>query len=404
MRHYLDHAAATDLLPEAAGAHAEELARQVAAPGNPSSGHAAGRAARARWEEARERIAAALVADAAEVVLTSGATEADTLAITGVVRAAHLAGRTPRCVAHSAVEHPSVLRTARYLEDDGLTVAHQLPVHPDGRLDLDAARDVLSCPPALFSVTAVCHETGVVQPLAELVGIARSATSTERPRGVPVHTDASQALGVLPVRFHGGDLDAMTIAGPKVGAPVGTGALIARRDLELAPVGGGGGQQRSVRSGTLDVAGAVALAVAVEHAVATREAHAARLSALRADLVSGIASRIPGLVVSGPDPDRPESAEVSPAVVHVRIPGADPDALLLALDAAGIDASPGAACTTGVLGASDVLLAMGLSEADARTGLRLSMGRTTTPDDVAAVVRALPGAAEAARAVGALSS
>jgi cysteine desulfurase len=252
-------------------------------------------------------------------------------------------------------------------------------------------------------VTTVCHETGVVQPLEEVVRLAREGADRERPRGVPVHTDASQALGVHPVSLRGLDLDALTIGGPKIGAPVGTGALLARRDLALAPVGGGGAQQRQVRSGTLDVAGAVALAVAVELAVADRERTAERLGRLRAELVSGIAGRIPGLRVTGPDLDRPESAAVSPAIVHVRIPGADPDALLLALDAAGIDASPGSACTTGVLGASDVLLAMGLGEADSRTGLRLSMGRTTTQEDVAAVVRALPEAVRAAREVGAIA-
>lgn len=403
VRHYLDHAAATDLLPEAADAHAEELARQVAGGANPSSGHAAGRAARARWEEARERIAAALDADAAEVVLTSGATEADNLVIVGAVLAAQ--DRRPHCVAHSGADHPSVWRSARWLEDAGLSVAHQLPIDPAGRLVLNSVEEVVaSCPPVLLSVTSVCHETGVVQPVRDVVRIARDAAAADRPRGVAVHTDAAQALGVMPVRLHADDLDALTIAGPKIGAPAGTGALLARRDLALAPVGGGGGQQRSIRSGTLDVAGAVALAVAVEHAVADQEAHAARLATLRTELVSGLASRIPGLVVTGPDLDRPESAQVSPGVVHVRIPGADPDALLLALDAAGIDASPGAACTTGVLGASDVLLVMGLSEQDARTGLRLSMGRSTTRNDVEAVIRELPGAAEAARAVGALTA
>ncbi|MGO1560286.1 MAG: cysteine desulfurase family protein [Actinomycetaceae bacterium] len=421
MRHYLDHAAGTDVRPEAAAAHAEELARQVAGAGNPSSGHAAGRAARARWEEARERIAAALGADSAEVILTSGATEADTLCVVGAARAAR-AGRPGEpggarvsagggdaadpdapVVACSAVEHPAVITAVRNLQADGLARAEILPVGADGRLLLPAAAEAIGRRPALVSVTAVCHETGVVQPVEEVVRLAREAADRERPRGVPVHTDASQALGVHPVSLRGQDLDALTIGGPKIGAPVGTGALLARRDLALAPVGGGGAQQRQVRSGTLDVAGAVALAVAVELAVADRERTAERLGRLRAELVSGIAGRIPGLRVTGPDLDRPESVAVSPGIVHVRIPGADPDALLLALDAAGIDASPGSACTTGVLGASDVLLAMGLSESDSRTGLRLSMGRTTTQEDVAAVVRALPEAARAAREVGAIA-
>jgi cysteine desulfurase len=410
VRHYLDHAAGTDVRPEAAAAHAEELARQVTGAGNPSSGHAAGRAARARWEEARERIAAALGADSAEVILTSGATEADTLCVVGAARAARAAAGGGAAadpdgpaVACSAVEHPAVITAVRNLQADGLARAEILPVGADGRLLLPAAAEAIGRRPALVSVTTVCHETGVVQPLEEVVRLAREGADRERPRGVPVHTDASQALGVHPVSLRGLDLDALTIGGPKIGAPVGTGALLARRDLALAPVGGGGAQQRQVRSGTLDVAGAVALAVAVELAVADRERTAERLGRLRAELVSGIAGRIPGLRVTGPDLDRPESAAVSPAIVHVRIPGADPDALLLALDAAGIDASPGSACTTGVLGASDVLLAMGLGEADSRTGLRLSMGRTTTQEDVAAVVRALPEAVRAAREVGAIA-
>lgn len=406
MRHYLDHAAGTQVLPEAAAVHAEELARQAVEPGNPSSGHAAGRAARARWEEARERIAAALGADPAEVILTSGATEADTLCVVGAAGAAQAArGASDEApvVACSAVEHPAVITAVRNLSADGLARADILPVGADGRLDVPAAAEAVGRRPALVSVTTVCHETGVVQPVDEVVRLARAEAGPDRPRGVPVHTDASQALGVLPVSLSGSDLDALTIGGPKVGAPVGTGALLARRDLALAPVGGGGAQQRQVRSGTLDVAGAVALAVAVEHAVAERERTAERLTRLRAELLSGIAGRIPGLRVTGPDLDRPESAAVSPAIVHVRIPGADPDALLLALDAAGIDASPGSACTTGVLGASDVLLAMGLTEADSRTGLRLSMGGTTTAEDVAAVVAALPEAARVAREVGAIA-
>ncbi|MDN4474806.1 cysteine desulfurase family protein [Demequina sp. SYSU T00192] len=380
---YLDHAATTPLRAsarEAWLAASEEV-------GNPSSLHAAGRRARAIVEDARERIAAALGADAAEVILTSGGTEADNLAVMGIHRGRCAEDPSRRTLAVSAVEHHAVLDPARWLADRGEAELVEVPVDAAGTLDLAALAVAVGPATSLVSVMWANNEAGTVQPLADVVEAARA-------QGVPVHADAVQAVPYLDVHLHRSGLDALTVSAHKVGGPVGVGALLARRGLPLVPVLHGGGQQRSVRSGTLDAPGAAAFAAALDDAVAERSAERARLERLRARLLDGVRAHVPEATVSGPaDP-----AHRLPGIVHLVVPGARAESVLFLLDAAGIAASSGSACTAGVVQSSHVAMAMGWSADDAACTLRLSLGRTSTDEDVAAVLAALPDAVARARA------
>ena len=405
--HYLDHAATTPVRPEVAELYARELVRE----GNPSSLHAAGQAARRRLEEAREELAAALGAEPAEVIFTSGGTEADNLAVKGAVYGFMAArpGARPRLLV-SAIEHHAVLDAATWLGERGLADVELLPVTAGGVVDLDAARALVGdgTDLALMSVMWANNETGVVQPVQELVALAggvRAAGAGTAAGGgavgragndaagaVPVHSDAVQAVAYLPVDFDASGLAAMTVTGHKLGGPVGAGALLARRELALAPVQHGGGQERGVRSGTLDVAGAAALARAVHLAVAERDAEAKRLAALRDRLVSGALAAVPGLRLTGAEEAR------LPHLAHLTVEGGDADSLLFSLDMAGVGASAGSACSAGVQEASFVLTAMGHPPELARSALRFSLGRTTTDDDVDAVLAALPDAVARSRA------
>jgi cysteine desulfurase len=370
---YLDHAATTPLTPAARAAWLEA----AALIGNPHSLHGPGRAVRAVVEEARERIAAALGADPAEVVLTAGGTEADNLAVLGAARARRAADPALTSVFVSAVEHHAVLEPARSLRREGFDVA-ELPVTGDGCVDLGQA-EALIVPgrTALVSTMTVNNETGAVQPVAELAGLAHAA-------GAPFHTDAVQAVAYLPPPV---TADAVTLSAHKLGGPVGVGALVARRDLALTPVTFGGGQERRVRSGTLPAALVAAFAAALDEAVAARADEAARLRGLSARLIAGLA-RLPGVSVTGPaDP-----ARRAPHIVHALVDGCLGEDLLLLLDRAGIAASTGSACTAGVAQPSHVLQAMGHADAAARSGLRFSFGRDTCQGDVDTLLGALAAA------------
>jgi cysteine desulfurase len=385
---YLDHAATTPVLPEAAAVLVEHLSRT----GNPSSLHASGRSARRAVEEAREQLAAALGARPSEVLLTGGGTEADNLAVKGLFWAR--AGQDParRRVLVSAVEHHAVLDPAFWLAEHAGAEIVLLPVDDEGRVRLDALREELAAhgdEVALVSVMWANNEVGTVQPVAEVARLAHA-------HGVPVHADAVQAVGQVPVDFAASGLDALTVSGHKLGAPTGVGALLARRELGLVPVLHGGGQERGVRSGSLDVPAIAAFAVAVERAVAGREETAARLGALRDALVAGVRAAVPDAVLRGPA----DTADRLPANAHLTFPGCEGDSLLYLLDSAGVECSTGSACQAGVPQPSHVLLAMGVPEADARGALRFSLGWPSTPDDVAALLAALPGAVERARAAG----
>ncbi|WP_062386272.1 cysteine desulfurase family protein [Demequina iriomotensis] len=380
---YLDHAATTPLRPAARDAWlaaAEEV-------GNPSSLHAAGRRARAVVEDARERIAAALGADAPEVILTSGGTEADNLAIKGLHWGRLGQDAMRRRLVVSAVEHHAVLDPARWLAERGDADLVELPVDPAGCVDPAELARAITPDSSLVSVMWANNEVGAVQPLAEVVAAASAL-------GVPVHADAVQAVAHLDVHLHRSGLDAMTVSAHKVGGPVGVGALLARRGAPLEPLAHGGGQQRSVRSGTLDAPGAAAFAAALDDAIAERAAERARLEALRARLVDRVRVAVPEATVTGPrDP-----AHRLPGIVHLVIPGARAESVLFLLDAAGIAASSGSACTAGVVQSSHVAMAMGWSADDAACTLRVSLGRTSTDVDVDALVGALPDAVERAHA------
>lgn len=386
---YLDHAATTPVHPAVAEQMAQDLARPEA---NPSAQHSAGRRAAALLAEARSRLAQALGVDAHEVVFTSGGTEANALVVCGRARAV-AGGR----LVVSPIEHPSVLDTARTAASELGADLGLLEVDGAGRVELGSVRRELAgtgSPASLVSVMTANNETGVVQDVAGLVDCVRKATGVFRPDRagyVPVHSDVVAALGRVAVDFHGWGLDAMSLSGHKLGAPVGVGALVARRDLVLTPVTGGGRQERGLRSGTQDVVGARALALAVELAVAERQAEARRLERLRSRLLAG-ATAIEGVHATLPD-----GVAHLPGTAHLWVEEAEAESLLMALDLAGIDASAGSACHAGVFQPSDVLLAMGRGERAARATLRLSMGRTTTAQDVERMLVVLPAALESAR-------
>lgn len=385
---YLDHAATTPMLPEAVQAYTEALVRT----GNPSSLHSSGRAARRAVEEAREQLAAALGARPSEVVLTAGGTEADNLAVKGLFWARRAHDPARRRILVSAVEHHAVLDPAFWMAAHAGAEIVLLPVDSDGVLRVDALEAELEAhgdSAALLSVMWANNEVGALQPLAEVVALAHR-------HGIPVHADAVQAVGQVPVDFAASGLDALTVSGHKVGGPMGVGALLARRGLDLTPVLHGGGQERGVRSGTLDTPSAAAFAVAVETAVAARPASAPRLAALRDRLVAEVRRVVPDAVLRGPaDP----SLRL-PANAHFTFPGCEGDSLLYLLDSAGVECSTGSACQAGVPQPSHVLLAMGAGEDEARGALRFTLGHTSTDADVDTLVEVLPAAVERARAAG----
>ena len=375
---YLDHAATTPMLPEALGAYVAAAGRV----GNPSSLHAAGRAARRLVEESRERIAAVLGARPSEVVFTSGGTESDNLATKGI----YWARRSPSVnrVIASAVEHHAVLDAAEWLGSHEGADVTWLPVDASGRVDPGALSALPLDDVAVISVQWANNEVGTVQPIAELAAAATAA-------GVPFHTDAVQAVGQVPVDFAASGVAALTLTGHKLGGPVGVGALLLGRDVAATPLLHGGGQERDVRSGTLDTAGVVAFSVAVETAVKAQQEYAARIGALRDDLVARVRSAVPDAILNGDPVNR------LPGNAHFSFPGCEGDALLLLLDAHGLACSTGSACSAGVAQPSHVLLAMGADDDRARSSLRFTLGHTSTGDDVDALIAALPGAVERAR-------
>lgn len=393
-RVYLDHAATTPVRAEVAEQVAGDLADGLGGWANPAAQHASGRRAGALLAQARSRLAAALGVDPHEVILTGGGTEADALAVAGRVLAARAAGVGRPRVVTSPVEHPAVLDGARTAAAQ-LGAEHVLlPVDGAGRVQAAALGPALAGGACLLTVMAANNETGAVQDLAGIVAAVRAETGTERPGAdgyVPVHTDAVAAVGRVPVDFHGWGLDALSLSGHKLGAPVGVGALIARRDFTLVAPMGGGRQERGLRSGTQDVVGARALALAVELAVAERAAEAARLEALRTRLLAGATALV------GVHATLPDDVAHLPGTAHLWVEDADAEALLMALDMAGIDVSAGSACHAGVSRPSHVMLAMGYEEQAARATLRCSMGRETRAADVERLLAALPDAVRTAR-------
>ncbi len=355
---YLDHAASAPLAPEVVSAMAPWLA--PGAVGNPSSLHAAGRQARKAVEDARDRVAAALGVAALDVLFTSGGTEADNQACKGVVL-----GARGRHMVTTAIEHHAVLESAAWLAGQGCAVSIVVP-GPDGVVDPDAVLAEVRDDTALVSVMAVNNELGTVQPL-DVLGPALAQ------RGVPLHTDAVQALGRVPLDVTGWGLGALSLSAHKLGGPHGVGVLVLRRDLDAVPVLHGGGQERGVRSGTLATALIVGCGAAVALACTEGPAESLRLRRLR-DLLCDELLAVPGVrrTVDGP---------TSPHHAHVAVDGCDGEALLLALDRLGVACSTGSACQSGAAEPSHVLTAIG-ARLERTAYLRFSLGRTTTELEV----------------------
>ena len=389
---YLDHAASTPMYPEAVAAMAEQLTR----PGNPSSLHASGRAARRVVEESRETIADAINARPGEVVFTSGGTESDNLAVKGIYWARRSEDPRRTRILSTAVEHHAVLDSLHWLEERGAEV-ELLPVNRCGRLETGALREAIERDPgsvALVTAMWANNEVGTVQPIAQVVAIAHE-------HGIPVHTDAVQAVGQVEVDFARTGVDALTLTAHKIGGPVGVGALVVRRELDVTPLLHGGGQERDIRSGTIDAPAIRGFATAVELSVKRRPENAARLAALRDDLLRRVSQVVPDAVLNG---DKNCSLDNRlPGNAHIQFPGCEGDSLLMLLDARGIECSTGSACSAGVPQPSHVLLAMGADEVAARSALRFSLGHTTTQADVDALVEAIGPVVERARAAGVAS-
>jgi cysteine desulfurase len=380
---YLDHAATTPMHHAAI----EAMTAALGTAGNASSLHTSGRTARRRVEESRELIADKLGARPSEVIFTAGGTESDNLAVKGIYWARRDAEPRHRRIVTSETEHHAVLDSVNWLvEHEGAEVTW-LPTAADASVSAAALREVLQSHDdvALVSVMWANNEVGTVMPAAELAAVAAEF-------GVPMHSDAVQAVGQLPVDFAAAGLSAMSVAAHKFGGPPAVGALLLRRDVSCVPLSHGGGQERDIRSGTPDVAGAVGMATAARIAVDGLAANSTRLRALRDRLVEGVLADIDDVILNGAaDPLRLAGN------AHFTFRGCEGDALLMLLDANGIECSTGSACTAGVAQPSHVLIAMGADPASARGSLRLSLGHTSVDADIDAVLQVLPGAVDRAR-------
>jgi len=373
------------MLPEAIAAMTDELGQL----GNPSSLHNAGRRARRVVEESREQVAEVFGARAAEVVFTSGGTEADNLAVKGLYWARRAADARRSRVLTTPVEHHAIFDSVRWLCEAEGARADWLDVDPLGLVRPDVLRDALARDAGSAAVVSVMYannEVGAVQPVAALAAVAHEL-------GVPFHSDAVQAAAQLPVSFAASGADAMTVTAHKLGGPVGVGALILGTSLAPVPVLHGGGQERDIRSGTLDAPAIRAFAVAAVVSAERRSLEAKRVAALRDDLIRQVLAAVPDAVLNGPPP----GPDRLPGNAHFCFPGCEGDALLLLLDAKGIACSTGSACTAGVAEPSHVLLAMGADESRARGSLRFSLGHTSTQADVDALGAAIGEAVTRAR-------
>jgi len=380
---YLDYAATTPVLDEVVEAMLPYLRRAF---GNPSSVYAAGREAKKGLEEARERTAAAIGASPGEIVFTAGGTEADNLALKGGAFRARAMRGSGNHVITAAVEHHAVLHSAEWLEKQGFRVTF-LPVDSEGVVDLEALASALGPETVLVSIMLANNEVGTLQPVAEAARITH-----ERSRAL-FHTDAVQALGKVRVDVDMLGVDMAAFAAHKIGGPKGTGALYVRRKTALEPILHGGGQERDLRSGTPNVAGIVGMSVAADIAASEVQEESERLSGLRDRLEDGIAGAIAGVKVNGAGAPR------VPGTVNVCIEGLEGESLLLMLDARGVAASSGSACTSGSLEPSHVLMAMGVRPELAHGSLRLSLGRASSTGDVDYVLEVLPPIVERLRSI-----
>lgn len=354
---YLDHAATTPVRPEAVAVMLPFLTEHF---GNPSGSHAVARRAKAALEDARDEVAAALGCLAREVVFTAGGTEADNLAIAGVVRRT---GGIPVC---PATEHHAVLHTVEALG------GRVIGVGVDGLVDLDALADALDAGDVgLVSVMLANNEVGTIQPLADVAALVR-----DRAPDAAVHTDAVQAFPWLDVAGLAAGADLVAVSAHKFGGPKGVGALVVREGTKVDPILHGGGQEQERRSGTHNLAGIVGMAAAMTATVASRRATVERVRALRDRLVDGILAAVPDAVETG------DRANKIAGNAHVRFAGIESESLLFLLDDAGVCASAGSACASGAIEPSHVLTAMGIPAHEARGSLRLSLGSTSADADV----------------------
>ncbi len=372
---FLDHAATSPLRPEALAALTDALSQL----GNPSSTHSHGQATREILEQARDKIAAAVGCNRAEVVFCSGGTEANNLAIKGIWWSRK--SPTRKLIISTAIEHKALLDPIEWLVENEGAEFIQISIN-NGEVDLAAIQEIVRqrhFEIALISMMWVNNETGVITDINKIVQLASEYD-------IPVHSDAVAALGRIPIDFADSGLTAMSISGHKVGAPIGIGALVVRRDAKPMSLIHGGGQERGLRSGTMNYSLASSFAAAAKQAVSEMPTTQARLKKLRNQIETEITNLFPTTKITAGSAKRVEHN------AHFIFPGVNNDSLLFLLDQQGVSVSAGSACQAGVLGPSHVLIGMGYSEAEAASCLRVTLGHTSTDQDVAAFLEALKSA------------
>ena len=382
---YLDNAATTAMLPEAL----EVLNRESAVVGNASSLHGAGRRARKVVEESRERIAAAVGAKPQEIIFTASGTEANNLAVKGLYWMRQKSHSDKNAVLTSPIEHHAILDPLEWLEREENVELLFTSVDDLGVIRIGSAAQLLEERHSEISFATIMHsnnETGALQPVSD---IATQVTEYQ----IPIHTDAVQSFGKVPLDFHKLGVDAMTISAHKIGGPLGVAALVAKKNLELTPLLHGGGQERDVRSGTLHTPSIAAFAVASELSQQRLLDNDFRIRALRERLIRGITTSVTDVHVNG-------GAETLPGIAHFTFAGAEGDALLLLLDAQGVQCSTGSACSAGIAQPSHVLLAMGMAPKVARSSIRFSIGVTTTDAEIDRAISVIGEVVTRARAAG----
>lgn len=383
---YLDHAATSPIRPSVL-AHYSKALQQV---GNPASVHSFGQSSRQMLEEAREIIAESIGCDRNEVIFTSGGTESDNLAVKGLYWRRNSQDPVRKLIVTSTAEHAAVLDAVNWLVAEQGAEAHFVPMDQDGVLDLTNLSKVISERAdeiALVTLMWANNEIGVIHPIAEIAEMAKR-------QSIPVHSDAIAALGHIPVNFKDSGIQALTITGHKIGAPVGVGALILARSEKLTPVFHGGGQERNLRSGTPDAASASAMAIAVREAVQEQPKQHEFHTMMSKKLIAGVRQIAPEVKVSSENVPRLSNN------VHFRFPGCLGDSLLFLMDVNGVSISTGSACAAGVSSPSHVVLSLGANADEAMGTMRITFGHTTTEADVDAFLEAFPKAYEGAKKAG----
>ena len=379
---YLDNAATTAMLPEAL----EVMYRESASVGNASSLHGAGRRARRVVEESREKLAAAVGAKPQEIIFTASGTEANNLAVKGLY---WRAGASKKAIVSTPIEHHAILDPLEWLEREHSVTLHMAEVDSHGTTKVDSIAQLLSEYQKEISFVTVMHsnnEVGALQPVAEIAAISREYE-------MPIHTDAVQSFGKVPLDFGKLGVSALTISGHKIGGPLGVAALVAKKDLELTPLLHGGGQERDVRSGTLHTPAIAAFATAAELSQQRLQINADRIRSMRERLIHGVTAAVDDVRINGGE-------NTLPGIAHFTFSGAEGDALLLLLDAQGVQCSTGSACSAGIAQPSHVLIAMGMAPKIARSSIRFSIGTTTSEKDIDKAISVISEVVSRARAAG----